>query len=255
MNYTSAEMMVVTAARMLKNGDRVFVGIGMPNLAVNLAKRLHAPDVHMIFEAGVIGAKPSRLPLSIGDPCLVTGAGSVCSMFDVFAFYLQRGLIDIGFLGAAQVDRFGNLNSTVIGSYERPKARLAGSGGACDIACLAKKVFVLIPHEKRRLPEKVDFITSPGFLGGRAERSSLGLEGGPDTVITNKGVLRYDETGEMILTSIHPGVTVDEVLASTGWALKVSSTLEITPEPNDEELRILREELDPTGVYLGGAVV
>lgn len=253
MRYSGTEMMVVAAARALRDGDRVFVGIGLPNLACNLAKRLHAPNIQMIYEAGVIGANPSRLPLSIGDPGLVTGAGLVCSMFEVFAFYLQRGLVDVGFMGAAQVDRFGNLNSTVIGPYDRPKVRLAGSGGAADIASLARKLFILTPHERRRLPARVDFLTSPGYLSGRREREALGLPGGgPELVITDKGVLRFDETGEMVLAFIHPGVSLDEVRANTGWDLKVAPDLRVTEEPTSEELRILREELDPAGIYLRG---
>jgi len=249
--YTAQEMMIVAAARRLRDGERVFVGIGLPNLACNLAKRLHAPGIQMIYEAGVVGARPLRLPLSIGDPTLVTGAQSVCSMFDVFAFYLQRGLVDVGFLGAAQVDRFGNLNSTVIGPYDRPKVRMGGSGGACDIACLARRVFVLMPHQIRRFPERVDFVTSPGYPGGREGRRALGLpDGGPDTVITNLGVLGFDEGGEMVLTSVHPGVSPEDVQANTGWPLKVAPALEVTPEPTDEELRLIREELDPRGLYL-----
>lgn len=246
-------MMVVAAARALRDGDRVFVGIGLPNLACNLAKRLHAPNIQMIYEAGVIGARPTRLPLSIGDPGLVAGACLVCSMFEVFAFYLQRGLVDVGFMGAAQVDRFGNLNSTVIGTYGRPKVRLAGSGGAADIASLARKLFILTPHERRRLPARVDFLTSLGCLSGRKERQALGLPGGgPELVITDKGVLHFDESGEMVLSFLHPGVSLDEVRANTGWELKVVPDLRVTEEPTAEELRILREELDPGGIYLRG---
>lgn len=253
-SYTGTEMMVVAAARALQDGDRVFVGIGLPNLACNLAKRLHAPRIEMVYEAGVIGARPSRLPLSIGDPSLVTGAGQVCSMFEVFALYLQRGLIDVGFMGAAQIDRYGNLNSTVIGPYAKPKARLAGSGGAADIASLAKRLFILTPHEVRRFPARVDFMTSPGFLGGRKEREALGLTGGgPELVVTDKGLLKFDETGEMYLTSLHPGVSVDDVRKNTGWDLKVARETGVTPPPSPEELRLLREELDPRGIYLKGA--
>lgn len=251
MPYTGTEMMVVSAARALRDGDRVFVGIGLPNLACNLAKRLHAPRIEMIYEAGVIGANPTRLPLSIGDPGLVTRAGLVCSMFEVFAFYLQRGLVDVGFMGAAQVDRYGNLNSTVIGPYSHPKVRLAGSGGAADIACLARKLFILTPHQVRRFPARVDFLTSPGFLSGRQQRQALGLPGGgPELVITDKGLLEFDETGEMILTSLHPGVALEEVKANTGWDLKVAPELRVTPEPTAEELHLLRQELDPAGIYL-----
>ena len=163
LTYSPAELMIVNAARLLKDGDVVFVGVGQPNLACNLAKRTHAPNLVMIYEAGVIGAEPSRLPLSIGDPTLVSGALSVVSMYDIFTNYLQRGNVDVGFLGGAQIDRFGNINATVIGSdYAHPKVRLPGSGGAQEIAAWANRCYILTPHQKRRFPEKVDFATSAG---------------------------------------------------------------------------------------------
>ncbi|HHY37973.1 MAG TPA: CoA-transferase subunit beta [Clostridia bacterium] len=249
--YSPGEMMVVSAARLLEDGDRVLVGIGLPNLAANLAKRLHAPNLVLFYEAGVVDAAPARLPLSIGDPCLVTGAVSVCSMFDLFYLYLQRGLVDVGFLGAAQVDRYGNINSTVIGEYERPKVRLGGSGGACDIALSCRKTLILLPHAKRRFPEKVDFITSPGYLGGRSEREALGFRGGPEAVVTDLGLLKFDENGEMFLYALNPKATVEQILENTGWNLKVADDVKVLDPPTDEELRILREELDPNRVYLG----
>lgn len=250
MNYSPAEMMVVAAARELREGERVLVGVGQPNLAANLAKRLHAPNLQMIYEAGVIDARPKRLPLSIGDPCLVSGAVSVCSFFDLFAYYLQRGLVDVGFMGAAQIDRFGNLNSTVIGSYTQPKVRLAGSGGACDIACLARRLIILAPHQLRRFPADCDFVTSPGHLSGRRSRQESGLMGnGPEVVITDLGIMRFDEEGEMILTSLFRGGDVDTVHANTGWPLKVSSQLTVVDPPSDAELLTLRK-LDPGGIYL-----
>ena len=162
--------MCVNAARLLRDGDVVFVGVGLPNLACNLARRTHAPNLQMIYEAGVIGARPSRLPLSIGDPTLVSGASSVCSMYDIFSLYLQRGNVDVGFLGGAQIDRFGNINATVIGDYANPKVRLPGSGGSQEMAGWANRCYVITPHQKRRFPEKVDFRTSAGFLG-RARRA------------------------------------------------------------------------------------
>jgi len=200
----------------------------------------------------VIGANPTRLPLSIGDPCLVSGAQSVCSMFEVFSLYLQAGRIDVGFLEGAQIDKFGNINSTVIGDYRTPKVRLPGSGGACEIASLAKRILIITRHERRTFPEKIDFVTSPGFLGGKWEREQLKLEGGgPNAVITDLGVLRFDkETGEMILESIHPGVKLEDVKKNTGWDLKISKDLKITKEPSEEELLILRQ-LDPRRIYLG----
>jgi glutaconate CoA-transferase subunit B len=251
LDYTPSEMMAVAAARLLRDGDVVFVGIGLPNLAINLAKRLHAPNMVMIYEAGVIGANPSRLPLSIGDPCLVTGSQSVCSMFDVFALYLQSGRVDVGFLGGAQIDRFGNINTTVIGDYERPKTWLPGSGGADDIATLARRIYIIAPHQLRRFPARVDFITSPGYVGGRRGRKERGIPGeGPQVVITDLGLLDFDEQGEMVLAAVHPGVAVEEVRRNTGWDLQVRPELATTPPPTAEELRIIREELDPTGIYL-----
>jgi glutaconate CoA-transferase subunit B len=249
--YSSAELMIVNAARLLKNGDVVFVGVGQPNLACNLARRTHAPELVMIYEAGVIGAQPSRLPLSIGDPTLVSGATAVCSMYDIFALYLQRGNVDVGFMGGAQIDRFGNINATVIGSYIHPKVRLPGSGGSKEIAAWANRCYIMTPHQKRRFPEKCDFRTSAGFLGGRAERQELGLRGGgPQAVVTDIGFLEPDENGELILTALHPGRTIEEALANTGWNLKVAAKLRYTEPPSEEELRILREDLDPQGIYL-----
>lgn len=253
MTYTTSEMMTVAAARLLRDGDVVFVGIGLPNLACNLALRTHAPNMTLIYEAGVVGAQPARLPLSIGDPCLVSGAAGVCSMYEVFAFYLQRGLVDVGFLGGAQVDRFGNINATVIGEYARPRVRLPGSGGADEIASLARRIYVITPHQLRRFPERCDFITSPGFLSGQDERRRRGLlGGGPAAVVTDLGVLEPDEAGELVLTHLHPGATVEQVKANTGWDLRIVEPLQITPEPTAEELRLLREELDPQGIYLEG---
>jgi glutaconate CoA-transferase, subunit B len=251
MDYTASELMTVNAARLLRNGDSVFVGVGLPNLACNLARRTHAPDLVMIYEAGVIGARPARLPLSIGDPTLVSGASSVCSMYDIFSLYLQRGNVDVGFLGGAQIDRFGNINATVIGDYQHPKVRLPGSGGSMEIAAWANRCYIITPHQKRRFPEKVDFRTSAGFLSGLQQRDSTGVRGkGPQAVVTNLGILEPDETGELVLTAIHPGVRVEQTLESTGWTLRIAGQLRTTEPPTNEELRILREDLDPQGIYL-----
>jgi glutaconate CoA-transferase subunit B len=253
-SYSSSELLTINAARLLRDGDVVFVGVGLPNLACNLARRTHAPNLVMIYEAGVIGAQPARLPLSIGDPTLVSGALAVCSMYDIFAFYLQRGNIDVGFLGGAQIDRFGNINATVIGRYAQPKVRLPGSGGSMEISAWANRCYILTPHQKRRFPEKVDFRTSAGFLGGRAERDSAGLRGGgPQAVVTDLGILEPDENGELTLTALHPGCTAEQARANTGWELKCAAELRDTAAPGDEELRILREDLDPQGIYLKGA--
>jgi glutaconate CoA-transferase subunit B len=243
--------MIVNSARMLRDGDTVFVGVGQPNLACNLARRTHAPNLLMIYEAGVIGAQPARLPLSIGDPTLVSGAASVCSMYDIFSFYLQRGNVDVGFLGGAQIDRFGNINATVIGDYLHPKVRLPGSGGAMEIAAWANRCYIMTSHQKRRFPEKVDFCTSAGFLSGKAERDAAGVRGsGPQAVITNLGILTPNENGELILSAIHPGSSVEQIKENTGWGLMVAEQLAVTKPPTEEELRILHEELDPNGIYL-----
>lgn len=252
MNYTASELMTVHAARLLRDGDVVFVGVGLPNLACNLALRTHAPNLLMIYEAGVIGARPARLPLSIGDPTLVSGALAVCSMYDIFTLYLQRGNVDVGFLGGAQIDRFGNINATVIGDYAHPKVRLPGSGGSMEIAGWANRCYIITPHQKRRFPEKVDFRTSAGFLNGRAERQATGVRGGgPQVVVTNLGLMEPDESGELILTALHPGATVEEAQANTGWALKVSPNLRTTEPITEDELLILRS-LDPQNIYLKG---
>jgi glutaconate CoA-transferase, subunit B len=254
MEYSASELMTIHAARLLRDGDKVFVGVGLPNLACNLARRTHAPGLQLIYEAGVIGARPARLPLSIGDPTLVSGAAAVCSMYDIFSLYLQRGNVDVGFLGGAQIDRFGNINATVIGDYAHPKTRLPGSGGSMEIAAWANRCYIITPHQKRRFPERVDFVTSAGFLGGRAEREATGVRGGgPAAVVTNLGILEPDASGELILTAIHPGVAVEQVCANTGWDLKVAPELRTTNSVTEEELRILREELDPHGIYLKGS--
>jgi glutaconate CoA-transferase subunit B len=250
MEYNSKEMMVCQAARQLKDGDVVFVGIGLPNMACNLARRLHAPNLVLLYESGAVGATPERLPVSIGDPALVTNSLSICSMFDIFNYYLQGGLIDVGFLQGSQIDRFGNLNTTVIGDYNKPSVRLPGSGGACEIAILAKKVFVIAPQDKRSFPEKVDFITSPGYVDGPDTRKKLGMTGGgPVMVITNLGIYDF-EGGEMVLTSLHPGSTVQQVQENLGWKVKIAASIAVTDPPHVEELRIIREELDPNHLYI-----
>ncbi|HNW95889.1 MAG TPA: CoA-transferase [Anaerolineaceae bacterium] len=250
-SYNAAELMIINAARLLKDGDQVFVGVGIPNLACNLARRTHAPNLQMIYEAGVIGARPNRLPLSIGDPTLVSGALSVCSMFEVFSLYLQRGNIDVGFLGGAQIDQFGNINATVIGDYQRPKVRLPGSGGSMEIAAWANRCYIITPHQLRRFPARVDFHTSAGFLEGGDARAKTGVRGaGPQAVVTNLGILKPDANGELVLAALHPGCNFEQAQANTGWALKQAETIEITPAPAEEELRILREELDPQRIYI-----
>jgi len=243
--------MIVNAARLLRDGDVVFVGVGQPNLACNLAKRTHAPNLVMIYEAGVIGAEPARLPLSIGDPTLVSGSLSVVSMYDIFSNYLQRGNVDVGFMGGAQIDKYGNINATAIGDYSRPRVRLPGSGGSQEIAAWADRCYIMTPHQKRRFPERVEFMTSAGYMGGGSERQQAGLRGrGMLAVVTDIGILEPDETGEMRLAALHPGQTVEQATENTGWALNVASPLRTTEALTERELQILRNDLDPLGTYL-----
>ena len=255
--YSPSELMIINTAQLLQDGDVVFVGVGQPNLACNLAKRTHAPNLVMIYEAGVIGAEPARLPLSIGDPTLVSGALSIVSMYDIFALYLQRGNIDVGFMGGAQIDRYGNVNATIIGKdYHHPRTRLPGSGGAQEIAAWANRCYIMTPHEKRRFPERVDFLTSAGFLSGHGERQAAGLRGGGMlAVVTDIGILEPDPTGELVLTTVHPGRTAAEAQANTGWDLKVDQDLKTSTEVKDRELLILRQELDPSGILSSSRTV
>jgi glutaconate CoA-transferase subunit B len=249
--FSPSELMIINASRLLRDGDVVFVGVGQPNLACNLAKRTHAPNLVMIYEAGVIGAEPARLPLSIGDPTLVSGALSVVSMYDIFTLYLQRGNVDVGFLGGAQIDRFGNINATIVGTdYIHPKVRLPGSGGSQEIAAWANRCYIMTPHQKRRFPEKVDFLTSAGFIDGGDGRKKLKLRGkGPVAVVTDIGILEPDENGELVLTALHPGKTSQEAIDNTGWNLKITTNLRTTGAITSTELKILRDELDPSGIY------
>ena len=251
LTYTASEMMIVIAARVLKGARTVFVGVGLPNIACNLARHTVAPDMELIYESGVYGARPERLPLSIGDPTLVSGALSVVSMADLFGLYLQRGLVEIALLGGAQVDRYGNLNSTVIGDYAKPKTRLPGSGGACEIATNAQRTFMIMRLKRRAFVEKLDFVTSPGHLTGGDSRAQLGLPGGgPELMITDKGILNFDNSQrEMQLSALYPGITVDDVKAEVGWPLRLAGKMKEVDPPSAEELRLIREELDPGAMY------
>jgi glutaconate CoA-transferase subunit B len=241
--YTSDEMMTIAAARMVRNGAALFVGIGLPSEAANLALRTHAPDTVLIYESGCIGAKPSVLPLSIGDGELSETADSVVSVPEMFAYWLQGGRIDLGFLGAAQIDRFANINTTTIGPYDKPKVRLPGAGGAPEIAASCGEVLITLRQGKRAFVEKLDFVTSAGHLDGGAAREKLRLPGkGPTAVITDLGILTPDlETRELTLTSVHPGVEVDAVKAATGWPLKVAAQVTTTEPPTPRELEVLRD--------------
>jgi len=241
--WTSDEMMTVAAARELTNGSICFVGIGLPSTAANLARAIHAPDVVLIYESGCIGAKPDRVPPSIGDGILSETADAVISVPEIFSYWLQAGRIDVGFLGAAQVDRWGNINTTVIGDYRQPKVRLPGAGGAPEIATSCKSVIITLRHGPRALVDKLDFVTSMGHGNGPDARRRWGLPGsGPQVIITDLGILRPDsESGEFSLVAVHPGVDPDDVVRATGWALNVSPSLVETPAPSEPELAALRK--------------
>ena len=223
--YSADEMMAVEAARRLDNNTVCFVGIGLPSLAANLARRTHAPGCVLVYESGTIGAKPDRLPLSIGDGELAETADAVVSVPEMFGYWLQGGRIDVGFLGAAQIDRHGNLNSTVIGDYEHPKVRLPGGGGAPEIATSVENVFVMLRHSRRAFVRELDFRTSVGD--------------NVRVVVTDLGVLEPRD-GELTLLAVHPGVTVDDVVAATGWDLRVTDDVHETPPPSEDELAALR---------------
>jgi glutaconate CoA-transferase subunit B len=240
--WTPAEMMTVAAARELPDGATCLVGIGLPGTAANVARRLHAPRLVLVYESGTIGSKPASLPLSIGDGILAETADTVVGVVEMFNYWLQPGRIDIGFLGAAQLDRFANINTTVVGRYDRPDVRLPGAGGAPEIAASCREVIVVVRHGPDKLVESVDFVTSVGHGAGRGERERLGLRGaGPTRVITDLGLLAPDpETHELVLTHLHPGVTLEQVRAATGWELRVAEPLATTPPPTADELATVR---------------
>ena len=236
-------MMTIAAARALPDGATCLVGIGLPGTAANVARRLHAPRLVLVYESGAIGSKPGSLPLSIGDGILAETADTVVGVVEMFNFWLQPGRIEIGFLGAAQLDRYANINTTVVGDYEQPTVRLPGAGGAPEIASSCGEVIVVLRHAPDKLVETVDFVTSVGFGAGPGDRERLGLRGGgPTRVITDLGLLAPDpKTCELVLTHVHPGVTVEQARAATGWQLRVADTLETTPAPTAEELATVRE--------------
>ena len=242
-DFTTDEMMTVAASRELRDGSVCFVGIGLPSEAANLARATHAPRCVLVYESGTIGAKPEVLPLSIGDGELAERADSVVPVPEIFNYWLQAGRIDVGFLGAAQIDRYANINTTVIGSYENPKVRLPGAGGAPEIAASAKEVVVVLRHNKRAFVEKLAFVTSVGHGSGKDSRKELGLPGaGPTAVITDLGVLRPNpETKELTLVALHPGTTADQAREATGWELRVAENVTSTEPPAGEELRVLRD--------------
>ena len=247
-DFTSDEIMTVSAARMLRNGAICFVGIGLPSTAANLARLLHAPDAVLIYESGPIGAKPAVLPLSIGDGSLAETADTVVSTPEIFRYWLQGGRVDVGFLGAAQLDRFANINTTVIGDYRKPKVRLPGAGGAPEINTSAKEVLVIVKQSRRSFVEKLDFITSAGFLTGGDARKRAGIAGkGPVAVITDLCILRPDSTTrELTVTSIHPGISREQIRANSGWEIRFIDKCGETEPPTGKELATLRDLLART---------
>jgi glutaconate CoA-transferase subunit B len=249
-DVTPGEIMVTAAAREIRDGEVVFVGMRLPLIAFQLAKFTHAPTAVGVFENGIVRDTPSReFLLTMGDPPNVVGA-SMCTRMPVAMALLGRGRVDLGFIGGAEVDRFGNVNSSYIGSRAQPRVKLPGSGGACDIASLAGRLLVIMAHERHRLRDAVDYVTSPGFLRGRDQRRAAGLTGGgPAALITTLGVFGFDAaTGEAVLRSHHAGVTIEHIREHTGWTLRIAPDVAQTPAPTVEELSIIRR-LDPQGFW------
>jgi glutaconate CoA-transferase subunit B len=254
-DYTTSEMMTVAAARMLGNGTVCFVGIGLPSTAANLARLTHAPEAVLIYESGPIGTKPNVLPLSIGDGELATTADTVVSTPEIFRYWLQGGRIDVGFLGGAQIDRYANLNTTVIGPYDKPRVRLPGAGGAPEIAAMAGEVLIIMSQNTRAFVDKLDFVTTAGHLDGGDARKRAGLPGkGPTAVITDLCIMRPDaETRELVVTELHPGVTADQVREKTGWDIRFANDVVETTPPAANELSVLRALLKRTAEAHGTA--
>ena len=255
--YTPDEMMTIAAARLIWPGCVCFVGIGVPSAAANLARLTHAPDMVLIYESGGIGTQPSVLPLSIGDGELAETATAVVSLPEVFSYWLQAGRIDVGFLGAAQIDRFGNLNTTVIGGYGKPKTRLPGAGGAPEIALHAKQIFVVLKQSPRSFVAKLDFCTSAGFFNGHGERARRAIAGaGPQVVITDLGVLKpAADSQELTLVARYENVSVDKIRQATGWPLAIADNIDVVATPTADELRVLRDLYKRTEIAHAGDVL
>lgn len=251
--YKRTELMAICAAREIHDGEIAFIGTGLPMLGGMLAKHTHAPKCIMIFESGVVDARPKRTPLSIGDACLVPGSVMLCGLTEVFGLIMQPGYVDVGYIGGAQVDKFGNLNTTVIGDYRSPKVRLPGSGGANDIGSLAKRTIIMMKQDRLKFVQKLDYVTTPGYIDGPGGRERAGLpRGGPACVISDMGVYRFDPvTKEMFLDSFHPGLNVEEIRKNVSWDLKVAPKVRRTKPPTKRELQVLRTKCDPEGIFLG----
>jgi glutaconate CoA-transferase subunit B len=255
MTYTASDMMTIAAARALRNEDICFVGIGLPSAACNLARLTHAPRLTLVYESGTLETKPQVLPLSIGDGELCETALSTVSVPEMFQYWLQGGRITVGFLGGAQVDRYGNLNSTVVGDYARPKVRLPGSGGATEIATSCQRIFIVMRHTQRAFVERLDFLTSLGHGPTGRERRALGVRtDGPTLIVTNLCTMRPDpETNEFAVATLHPGVTPEQVREHTGWPVRFHDRVEDTPPPRQDELAALRDLLQRTAHAHGTA--
>lgn len=246
--WIKPELMACCGAREIRDHDRVMVGTGFPTVAANIAKHIQAPNAVMMQESGVYDADPKRPAVSVGDPCLNPGAAMIGGLVEVMGMFLQAGWVDVGFLSGSQVDKYGNINTTVIGDYDSPRSRLPGSGGANPIGALVKRVLIIALHDTRRLAERVDFITTAGYLDGPGAREKWGLPPGtgPEVIVTNKAVMRFDEdTKVAYLASYHPDSSVDEIVENTPWDLKVAADVHETEPPTLEELRVLREVIDP----------
>lgn len=253
MDYNTTELLACAASRELENGKSIFVGTGLPIIATMLAQQLHAPDLLVVFEAGGIGPKIPTIPISVGDSRTFHKAVIAASM-DYAMGMAQAGLVNYGFLGAAQIDKYGNLNTTVIGSHDKPKVRLPGSGGANDVGSLCTRTITLMRHDKLRFVDKLDYLTTPGYLTGPGAREAAGLPAntGPYRVITQLGVMGFhEESKEMMLLRVHPGITIDEVVKNTSFKLIIPDKVGETEPPTEEELRLLREEIDPSGIVIG----
>lgn len=256
MNYSLDELMVVEASRYINDGDTVMVGTGMPMVASLFAQKNHAPQMCYIVETGPVAPEVIPTPISVSDPRVMYRAVRLGSLLDALGGVLQRGLADVAFLGGAQIDQFANVNSTVIGDYERPKVRFPGSGGANDLASHAPRILIITRHEKRRFPERCDYITSPGYIDGPDGRKNAGLSVPyPDIfVITDLTVMAIDKSvGRLRVEKLMPGITLDEVRVKTGFVPGVATEIVAVDPPTEEELRLLREEVDPDGMYLKGA--
>ncbi len=250
--YTDKEMMAISAARFIKNGDIVFAGTGVSMLAATAAKRIYAPKAMVFFETGGIDPSLDEIPMAVADPRVMSGTCLNSGLIEAFSIVGHKKLHTVAFLGAAQIDRYGNLNTTAIGDYHKPKTRFSGSGGACDVASFASGVITFMQHEKRRFVENLDYFTSVGWYKGGDSRKRLGLvRGGAMAVVTNLGIMKFDdETKEMYLATYYPGVRKEEILENMGFPVDVSRARESAP-PTEEELRILREEVDPQRLILG----